>query len=122
MDYNRKSLIQRWIWGLLLMIWISVFLGFFNTKATIYSGVIGFETNLFLQDYVGFIGAVFILAFILIAYLVVRIQMTPEKVGQFFKSSKEDILDDFAAEDSSTVATPQEPEPEQPEVVDVPVA
>src|SRR5690606_13146992 len=101
MDYNRKSLVQRWIWGLLLMIWLSVFFGFFNSKATIFSGVIGFETNLFLQDYVGFIGAVFILAFVLIAYLVVRIQLTPEKVGQYFKSTKKDILDDFSAEESS---------------------
>jgi len=124
MDYNRKSLVQRWIWGLLLMIWLSVFFGFFNSKATIFSGVIGFETNLFLQDYVGFIGAVFILAFVLIAYLVVRIQLTPEKVGQYFKSTKKDILDDFSAEESSAVATsaPTAQEPDQPEVVDVPVA
>lgn len=122
MDYNRKSLVQRWIWGLLLMIWISVFFGFFNTKATIFSGIIGFETNLFLQDYVGFIGAVFILAFILIAYLVVRIQLTPEKVGQFFKSSKEDIMEDFALEEPNTVATPISvaPKPNQPEVEDIP--
>ena len=123
MDYNRKSLIQRWIWGLLLMIWISVFLGFFNTKATIFSGIIGFETNLFLQDYVGFIGAVFILAFILIAYLVVRIQLTPEKVRQFFKSSKEDIMEDFAVEEPNTVATPTpvEQKPKQSEVEDTPI-
>src|SRR5690554_3144750 len=122
MDYNRKSLVQRWIWGLLLMIWISVFFGFFNTKATIFSGIIGFETSLFLQDYVGFIGAVFILAFILIAYLVVRIQLTPKKVGQFFKSSKDDIMEDFALEEPNTVATPISvaPKPNQPEVEDIP--
>lgn len=122
MDYKKKSLFQNWIWGLLLMIWISVFFGFFNLEATIFSGIIGFETNDFLQDYVGFIGAVFILTFILITYLVVRIKVTPEKIGAFFKSSKREITEDFSAEKPAEVLpdTKQKPKPTTPEIKDVP--
>ena len=44
-----EALKKRWFWGVLVAIWISVFLGFFKTS--ILSGTIGFETNDFLQDY-----------------------------------------------------------------------
>src|SRR5690554_5409042 len=51
-DYAKSQLLKFWFWGILLMLWISVFFGFFDGKISILSGIIGFETNDFLQDYI----------------------------------------------------------------------
>src|SRR5690606_4066108 len=77
-DYAKKQLTKFWFWGILLMLWISVFFGFFGEKSSILSGIIGFETNSFLQDYIGLAGTILIMTFILIIYLVVRLKLTPD--------------------------------------------
>lgn len=97
-DYSKKPLAKFWFWGMLLMIWISVFLGFFKNEASMFSGVIGFETNNFSQDYIGLIGTALLLTFILIVYLVVRLKITPEMVVQTFKNSQKQIEKDFISD------------------------
>ena len=42
-DLTKKRLRKFWFWGTLLMIWLSVFFGFFSGNSSILSGVIGFE-------------------------------------------------------------------------------
>ena len=83
-DANRKKLTERWFWGLIIMIWFSLFFGHFSTNY-LYSGTIGYELNEFLNIYIGSIGIISILAFILISYLVIRIDITPEKIYLFIK-------------------------------------
>lgn len=95
-DYSKKPLLSFWFWGMLLMMWISIFLGFFDKATTIASGRIGFETNIYLQDYIGLIGTALLLTFIMIVYLVVRLKITPDTVIETFKSSKQQIAKDFA--------------------------
>ena len=94
-DYAKKPLLKFWFWGMLLMIWISVFLGFFNKTASIFSGRIGYETNDFLQDYIGLIGTALILTFVMIVYLVLRLKITPEVIINTFKITKKQIAEDF---------------------------
>lgn len=104
-DYAKKPIIKFWFWGMLLMIWISVFFGFFK-GLTIFSGIIGFETNDFLQDYIGLIGTALLMTFVLVIYLVVRLKITPEMVIKTFKNSKKQIAEEFkTAETLSTPAT-----------------
>ena len=83
-DANRKKLTERWFWGLIIMIWFSLFFGHFSTNY-LYSGTIGYELNEFLSIYVGTIGIISILSFILISFLVIRLSLTPEKVYLFIK-------------------------------------
>lgn len=97
-DYTKQKLRQFWFWGILVMLWISVFLGFFHEKNDILGGRVGYEINDFLQDYLGFIGTAFMMAFLAIAYAVVRLKMTPDKVGAFFKSTKEQLSEEFTEE------------------------
>ena len=97
-DYSKKPLAKFWFWGMLLMIWISVFLGFFNETASILSGRIGFETNLFSQDYLGLTGTALILTFVMIVYLVLRLKITPEAVIKTLKISKKQIAEDFISD------------------------
>lgn len=100
-DYAKKQLLRFWFWGLLVMVWLSVFFGFFDKTRNLFSGVMGYEINDFLQDYLGLIGTILIMAFLAIVYLVVRLKMTPEKVGDALKRTKEDIAADFVSESDS---------------------
>ena len=91
------KLYNRWFWGILIMIWISLFFGYYSSNY-IYSGSIGFEVNEFLKIYIGEIGIVSILIFGLLTYLVVRLKVTPEKVVDFFKKMypkvKSELIDE----------------------------
>ncbi|MFT7155742.1 MAG: S-DNA-T family DNA segregation ATPase FtsK/SpoIIIE [Parvicella sp.] len=95
-NFTKKQLRRFWIWGVLMMIWVSVVFGFFSAENSIISGVIGYEINDLLQDYLGFIGAALILAFLLIVYLVVRLKVTPELLATTFKRTKKEITEDFS--------------------------
>ncbi len=75
-----KPTLGRWGWGILAMVWISVFFGFFTQKQTLLSGVVGYETNHFLQQFLGKTGLVLLLCFLLLSYLVVRFKITPEAI------------------------------------------
>ncbi len=104
-DYAKKQLLKFWFWGLLVMLWISVFFGFFGGATTIFSGIIGFETNDFLQDYLGLVGAMLIMVFVLVFYLVVRLKLTPEMAINAFKVSKKQIASEFISEETKTEDT-----------------
>jgi len=81
-----EALKKRWFWGVLIAIWFSVVLGFFNTS--ILSGVIGYETNDFLQDYLGKIGTVILLLFFLLTYLITRFKFITDVINSFLNSPK----------------------------------
>ncbi len=104
-DYTKKQLTKYWFWGLLLMLWISVFFGFFGEKTTIFSGIVGYETNDFMQDYLGLVGAMLVMIFILIFYLVVRLKLTPEMAIAAFKNSKKQIASEFVSETKDVIKT-----------------
>lgn len=102
-DFAKKQLLRFWFWGLLLMLWFSIFFGFFNEKTTLLSGIIGYEANDYMQDYLGLIGTILVMTFILIVYLVVRLKLTPETVIGAIKKSKNEIISEF----KSTESTPK---------------
>ena len=94
-DYTKKQLKKFWFWGTLLMIWFSIFFGFFTEKNAIISGVIGYEMNDFFQDYMGLIGAILLMTFFAIVYLVLRLKLTPERVQAALKKTKKEIAADL---------------------------
>lgn len=100
-DYAKKQLLKFWFWGVLVMIWISVFFGFFSSNGSLFSGVLGFEINDLLQDYMGLIGTILLMTFLAIIYLVTRLKMSPEKVASAFRKTKKEIQDDFSTTDVS---------------------
>ncbi|MCK8520742.1 DNA translocase FtsK [Aquimarina sp. D1M17] len=94
-DLNKRKLAGFWFWGMLVMIWISVVLGFVKKESGLLAGIVGYETNDFLQDYIGFIGTVLVLAFFAIVYIVVRLRYTPEKLTESLKNTQKVITEDF---------------------------
>ncbi|MFD0860906.1 DNA translocase FtsK [Sungkyunkwania multivorans] len=97
-----KKLWNIWFWGCLNAIWISLFFGFFFKQAPLLGGTTGYELNDFLRDYIGNIGIALLLVFGLVFYLVMRFNVTPERLGIFFKKKKEEIEQDFANTNEST--------------------
>ncbi|TRO65238.1 FtsK/SpoIIIE family DNA translocase [Christiangramia sabulilitoris] len=106
--FNSSNLRKFWFWGVLVMIWISVFLGFFADTNALLGGRIGFETNDFIQDYLGFFGTVLLLTFLLIAYLAIRLKVTPEMVAGYFKSGKRELQDAMKEHRSDISETDEE--------------
>ncbi|AXT19809.1 DNA translocase FtsK [Flavobacteriaceae bacterium AU392] len=98
LNISKSRLRRHWFWGTLITIWISILFGFFSNNS-ILGGTIGFEMNSFFQDYIGKIGTVLLLALGLIIYLAARFKMTPQHFGKLFKSTKENIKDEFKVEE-----------------------
>ena len=96
MNISRVKLRKHWFWGILIIIWLSILLGFFGNKNDILGGTIGFETNSFLQDYIGKIGVSLLLVFGLITYLAMRFKVTFESFTRVFKSAKKDIKNELS--------------------------
>jgi len=95
---SRKRISLLWIWGLPLMVWFAVVFGFFHESNPLLGGKVGYELNDFLQDYIGFIGAIIFMVCTAILYMVLRLKVTPEKVSLFFKSRASEVREGFEKE------------------------
>ncbi len=121
-DFNKTKLAKYWFWGSLVMIWISVFFGFFTNINPLYSGIIGFEINNLSQDYIGLIGSILAMTFLLIIYLVIRIKLTPEHISAAVKRTTKDISEDFISEEKpikpeEAIVKPKTTEETSPEFI-----
>jgi len=92
LDTNKSKLIKHWFWGILIMIWISLLFGLINLETGRFSGIVGFETNLFLKSYIGNIGTSFLLLLSAIFYLTFRLKIGIDSFKNllFFKNEKTD--------------------------------
>ncbi|MGC6430439.1 MAG: DNA translocase FtsK 4TM domain-containing protein [Jejuia sp.] len=102
MDIKKAKLSKHWFWGICIMVWFSVFFGFFGSSNSILGGTVGFEVNSFLQSYIGKIGISLLLLFGLIIYLAIRFGLTFESLKRLFTSAKKDIKDEFSEIKSDT--------------------
>jgi len=101
-DYAKTQLWRFWFWGIVVMVWLSVFFGFFKAKASLFGGVVGFEMNDLLQDYLGLIGTILVMAFLAIVYFVVRLKITPDVLAEKWNSTRKHISTDFASEENDS--------------------
>ena len=81
---NSNKLIGKWIWGILITIWFSLFFGHFFTNQML-GGAIGLEITDFISIYTGDIGVLLILIFGFVSFIVLKIKLTPEKIYQWIK-------------------------------------
>jgi S-DNA-T family DNA segregation ATPase FtsK/SpoIIIE len=93
---STKKTKNIWFWDLFAIIILSVLFGFFATSLPELGGVVGYELNLFLQDYIGKTGTLLILLFGLIIYALFKLQITPEKIQSIFENTKKEVKSDFA--------------------------
>ncbi len=95
-----KSIRKTWGWATLGIIWCSISLGFLANKSSLLAGIIGYELNNYLQQFLGKTGLILSLLFLLISYLVIRFKITPEK---FKRKAKETIAADELQNTSTEV-------------------
>lgn len=103
LDLPLKKLKNTWFWDLFVMIVLSILFGYFATSLPQLGGTIGYEMNLFFQDFIGKIGTLLVLIAGLVVYLLFKIKMSPESIKNFFESKKKEIKDDI---DSLRTTTP----------------
>ena len=96
LDLRLKKLKNIWFWDLFLIVILSVLFGFFATSAPELGGTVGYELNLFFQDYIGKTGTLLVLIFGILIYLIFKIKISPEKIQNIFHSTKEEIKDEIA--------------------------
>ena len=87
-NYSKKNLLNRWSWGILHMLWLCLFFGFFYERAPLLSGVVGFEIHDYLFAYIGNLGLVLLLFFMALIILVLRWKLTPESLAAILRSSR----------------------------------
>ncbi|MBL7473333.1 DNA translocase FtsK [Robertkochia sediminum] len=121
LDLGAKKLADRWFWGLVVILWLSVLMGFFGQSAPLLGGVVGFEMNDFLKDYIGNIGISLILLFVLITYSVLRLKITPQKIASAFQHTRNEIKSNFSEEHAGVTAETDTLIPETEPVDEAPV-
>ncbi len=99
-----KKLKKIWFWDLFVIIILSILFGFFATSLPELGGIIGYELNLFLQDYLGKTGTLLALVFGLIIYLIFKIKVSPEKIKSFFETTKKEIKNDINSDSTGNAA------------------
>ena len=105
LDISLIKLKNIWFWDLFVIIILSVLFGFFATSLPELGGTIGYELNLFSQDYIGKTGTLLVLFFGLIIYLIFKIKVSPEKIKTFFENTKKEIKTDFGSKAPNVVSS-----------------
>ena len=95
LDLPLKKLKSTWFWDLFAIIVLSVLFGFFATTLPELGGTIGYEMNLFFQDYIGKTGTLLVLIFGIVVYLIFKIKISPDSIKTFFEKRKAEFKEDF---------------------------
>lgn len=87
LNLKKSGLLQKWFWGLYLMLLISLGLGFFANSHPLLGGMLGYEINDIATDYIGNTGTLLVILFFTLLYLIVRLKVTPQHISNKFKSN-----------------------------------
>ena len=109
----KNELLNRWSWGMLHMLWLSLFFGFFYASAPLLSGTLGYEVHAFLGAYIGRLGILLVLFLMGLCLLVLRWKVTPEAVLAFW-NSKRSAPDKTVPTPTETTVSPSSVEEEIP--------
>jgi S-DNA-T family DNA segregation ATPase FtsK/SpoIIIE len=125
LDLPIRKLKNTWFWDLFAIIIISIMFAFAAYTLPELGGTVGYEMNLFLQDYIGKTGTLLLLAFSIIIYLLFKIKISPDAFKTFFEKKKKDISEDLTEMKAATSGTdynleefalPEEEEIEEPTI------
>ncbi|MFN8325673.1 DNA translocase FtsK [Flavobacterium sp.] len=92
-----KKLKNTWFWDLFAIIVLSITFGFFATTLPELGGTVGYEMNLFLQDYIGRAGTLLLLLFGIVIYIIFKIKVSPDAIKAFFEKKKKDLSENMSS-------------------------
>ncbi len=98
LDLPVRKLKKTLFWDLYLIVIVSVLCGFFNYAIPQLGGIIGYEMNGFMQDYLGNTGTLLVLAFGLFLFLIFRVKISPDAIKTFFENRRKEIEEDLQDE------------------------
>ncbi len=104
LDISVRKLKNIWFWDLFAIIILSILFAFFAQSIPELGGTIGYEMNLFSQDYIGYTGTLLALIFGIIVYLIFKLKVSPDKIASFFERKKNDLKKDI-----DTIRTAENP-------------
>jgi len=96
LDITLKPLKNTWFWDLFAMLILSVFFGFMFDYIPELGGVMGFELNSYLQDFIGKIGTVLLLVFATFIYLIFKLNFTPDKILAYFEERRKEMQNELS--------------------------
>jgi len=88
-------------WDLYLIILFSILFGFFWEYMPQLAGTVGFEMNLFIQDYIGKVGVGLLLAFSFILFLIFKIKVSPDKIKDILERPNKELKEELNQNDVS---------------------
>lgn len=97
LDLPMRKLKNTWFWDLFALIIVSILFGFFADNLPELGGTVGYEMNLFLQDYIGKTGTVLVLVFSIIVYMIFKIKVSPDAIKSFFEKKHKEIKEDISS-------------------------
>ncbi|WP_372793081.1 DNA translocase FtsK [Lutibacter sp.] len=110
-----KRVLKSWGWGILGILWISISFGFLANRNSLLAGIIGFEMNIYLQQFLGKTGLILVLLFLIVSYLVIRFKLTPEVIKTSFftvkNNNNETIIEDISNENKYPLSELTEDKP-----------
>jgi S-DNA-T family DNA segregation ATPase FtsK/SpoIIIE len=109
LDMSLSKLKKNFFWDGFLIIIGSILFGFLWDYLPQLGGVIGYEMNLFIQDYIGKTGTLLVLLFGILIFLVFKVNVSPETFTSIFEKSSQSFKDDLVAEASITPVVAAEP-------------
>lgn len=93
--FNASKLRRMIFWDLFAILVLSIALGHFGVNLPYLGGVVGYEMNDYFQDYIGEIGAMMVVLFLIIFYLIFRIKMTPKAFTNVVSNTHAKIKDNL---------------------------
>lgn len=105
LNLSRRPLRKFWFWGLYLMLWLSITLGFVAASQPMFGGVVGFELNDLLQGLMGGTGLGLVLVFMALIYLVLRLKWTPDRLIQWVRNRPSSIKESIS-KDNDNISMP----------------
>ncbi|HUH51290.1 MAG TPA: DNA translocase FtsK [Flavobacterium sp.] len=95
LDLSISKLKKTWFWDLFAIVVLSVLLGFFHEQLPELGGVVGFEINAYLQDFIGKAGTILVLVLGIVIYLIFKIRISPDAIRAFVKKHKKEVSEDM---------------------------
>ncbi|SHI88772.1 DNA translocase FtsK [Flavobacterium terrae] len=104
LDLAVSKLKKTWFWDIFVIIILSILFGFFGDFLPELGGVIGYEMNIFSQDYIGKTGTLLVLIFGIVIYLIFKVKVSPDKIKGIFENTKKKLNEDLAFRDSENTS------------------
>jgi S-DNA-T family DNA segregation ATPase FtsK/SpoIIIE len=105
LDIPLRKLKNLWFWDLFALIIISLAFGFFANRLPELGGTVGYEMNLFAQDFIGQVGTTLVLIFCVIIYIIYKIKLSPETIAAFFERTKKEIDTELTPSGTNSATT-----------------